>query len=366
MPIYLDLNYFRFTNTSIDEALVLYKKNLGYLNELPKNYAVHYFALSNRSETLKRGNITYTFFKRGTIGKFEIPFDVHRIIKKINPNYIIVHGMKYGLYSCILKRILPKKTKILVQIHGYAPAPKRFKKFSYRFASRFVDGYLFTGKENASSWVQSNIFRKEKVFEVMEGGASLSFDSEIQRKSNSFLWVARLLKSKDPLLVLKGFSKFLIDEPKATLTMYYSTNELLPEIALLLNKNQQVKKAVSLKGFIDNNKLKKEYNLHQYFIQASHFEGSGYALLEAMSCGCVPIVSKIPPFDYMIGESASELRFSVGNLDEYYNALLKTKSINYQSAQQKTLLAFEKRLTLKAIALNIIAIFQQLDLKSKS
>lgn len=364
MPVFLDLNYHQFTNNSLDETLIKYQKNIGYLENIPSDYSVYFLAIADTNTVLKKGNIVYKFFKRSRLKKFEVPLDFHREIKKIKPDFILIHGLRYGFFSTILKKTLPKQTKILVQVHGHVTAPKGFKAMVYRFASQYIDGYIFTGKENAASWVASNIFAREKVFEAMEGGSIFTYDSKSEREPNSFLWVSRLTESKDPIMVIKGFSKFLNLVPTATLTMYYSTNELLNAVMIFLNENEAVKNAIHLEGYIENNALEKVYNRHQYFIQASHFEGSGYALLEAMSCGCVPIASKIPPFDYMLNHGLETLRFEVGNLDEFYAALVKTTSMNYNVIQNKVLAAYNDRLTFKAIAENIINAFQSIDSKS--
>ncbi len=41
------------------------------------------------------------------------------------------------------------------------------------------------------------------------------------------------------------------------------------------------------------------YNSADYFVLGSHYEGSGFSLVEAMSCGVIPIVTDIPSFRMM-------------------------------------------------------------------
>lgn len=45
--------------------------------------------------------------------------------------------------------------------------------------------------------------------------------------------------------------------------------------------------------FVENNRLPEIYNSHQFYIQFSLTEGFPNALIEAMACGCVPIVSAV-------------------------------------------------------------------------
>ena len=44
------------------------------------------------------------------------------------------------------------------------------------------------------------------------------------------------------------------------------------------------------------------YSAADVFISGSHYEGSGYALIEAMSAGLVPIVTDIPSFRSIAGD----------------------------------------------------------------
>ena len=63
-------------------------------------------------------------------------------------------------------------------------------------------------------------------------------------------------------------------------------------------------------NFIVQSELEKIYNQHQFFILGSHYEGSGYALLEAMACGCIPIVTNIPSYKFMTNNGDCALLFS--------------------------------------------------------
>ena len=44
------------------------------------------------------------------------------------------------------------------------------------------------------------------------------------------------------------------------------------------------------------------YGAADVFVSGSHSEGSGYALIEAMSAGVVPVVTDIPSFRAIAGD----------------------------------------------------------------
>src|SRR6185436_10998463 len=112
--------------------------------------------------------------------------------------------------------------------------------------------------------------------------------------NKNFLFVGRLNKNKDPMTVLKGFEKYLATEPFAKLHMIFSVDDLLPELNAFIDQSPALSKAVVLKGFVPNDELAYWYSAADFYISASHSEGGSYALMEAMACGCIPILTAIP------------------------------------------------------------------------
>jgi glycosyltransferase involved in cell wall biosynthesis len=195
---------------------------------------------------------------------------------------------------------------------------------------------------------------------VMEGATNFQFDSTISRIENSYLWVGGLNKNKDPITILKAFNRFLEINPLAKLTMIFHENDLLNEVENSISNNKKLEKAVFLKGYIANKELEKIYNVHQFFVLGSHYEGSGYALLEAMACGCVPIVTNIPSFNFMTNNGDCGLLFSPSNEDELFNQFANSQKTNFLDYQIKVLKKFQNKLSFDAIAKDIQDIFQSL------
>lgn len=361
MRKFLDLNYYFIDTNDPQCILKKHSANLGYLKHLASGMKV--YVLNNISVTKKfsLNKVDYVFYKRKLFWKFNKPFAYHSIISKYSPDYILVHGLRYGIYNFILKYVLLKKPVIVVQVHGYAPAPKSFKKMLYKWINKYTDGYFFTGKMNAQQWVDSGIFKKDKIFEIMEGSTSFKFNPELKRKPLSFIWVGRLDRNKDPVTILKAFTVFLTDAPNARLTMVYNSFELLDEVKSVILSNDKLQESVKLMGELQHSDLELLYNKHQYFVLGSHFEGSGYALVEAMSCGCVPVVTRIPSFEFMTNKGTCALLFSPGNVEELIEVLINTLSINYKDMQLKVLKRVNNKLSHKAIAIDIANCFYTLE-----
>lgn len=363
MVKFLDLNYY-FNNTkNIKYILKKHNANLGFLYFLPKSFKVFVFNRTQVNERLLSNRINYVFHKKKGVNVFDILFRYHKLIKKLNPDYILIHGMGYGLYSFFIKSIVRKETTIIVQVHGYVSSPKWIKKVLYNKANRYIDGYIFTGKSNAKTWVEDGVFENNKVFEIMEGSTNFKFNSKQTKNKQSFIWVGRLDKNKDPITILNAFKEFLKNSPNAKLTMVYNSYELLNEVEVIVNSNLCLRETVILLGKTDHTILEALYNKHEYFILGSHYEGSGYALTEAMSCRCVPIITNIPSYNYMTNNGDCALLFKPGDEDELLTRLNQTLTLNVESMKLKVAKVFEERLSFLAIANNIQHTFEYLSKK---
>ena len=84
--------------------------------------------------------------------------------------------------------------------------------------------------------------------------------------------------------------------------MIYHTDELISDIKKLLPVKSG-DQPVMLVGKIQHSELLYWFNSADFYLSASHYEGSGTALCEAMSCGCIPLVTDIPSFRMMSGNS---------------------------------------------------------------
>ena len=357
---FVDLTYYSFPHNDSNQILKACYSTLGFLEEVSKNYKT-YFLVRSESELkpTSKGSIQVFFLKGKMLKKRQIPFRFNAFVTSLKPDYVLVHGFGFAHYICLLK-LMNRNAKIVLQCNGYAPNPIGLKKMAYKIADFFIDGYLFTGIENAALWYEAGVFNKSKVFDVMEGSTHFKFDKNSIRKEKSYLWVANLIPMKDPLTVLKAFDAFMVIEPDATLTMIYKETDFYDEVLAFISASENLKKAVNLQGFVPHTDLEKVYNCHQFFISASHQEGSGYALVESMACGCVPLVTNIAPHRYMTDNGHCGLLFSPQNDEELFSQLRNSQQILYLDWQNQVLKQFENKLSFRAISTRIQEVFQSL------
>ena len=143
--------------------------------------------------------------------------------------------------------------------------------------------------------------------------------------------------------------------------MIYQEDTLLPAINNLFEQFPSGKSNICMVGKLEHEELGKWYNLADYIISSSHYEGSGIAVCEAMSCGCIPIVTNIPSFKMMTGRGKCGRLFTPGNEEELYNNLAASLHDNRGYESQLVLEQFNKELSFEAIANTIEREFRVLN-----
>jgi glycosyltransferase involved in cell wall biosynthesis len=178
--------------------------------------------------------------------------------------------------------------------------------------------------------------------------------SEATAKTNAkgnpvFLWVGRLNDNKDPINVVRAFLKFAQSSPGAKLYMIFHTEELLSEIKDLLNSSPH-KEAIELIGKVPHADLLYWYNSADFILSGSHYEGSGTAICEAMSCGCVPLVTDILSFRMITNNGECGVLYEPGNEAALLEVLKQTKQMNVAEKRRLSIEYYKQNLSFEVIA----------------
>lgn len=338
----------------------------GILVELAKQYEVESIEQINYTGKLKRNGVLYHFlnFKRP---KQFFPFKLHKYIKKIKPDIVFVNGFIFPLQTIQLIWKLGNNVKIIVINHAEQPSGG-IRKFLQRLADRYVQTYFFTSREMGIEWVEKGIIAHEgKIAEVMEVSSVFNVidKKEALTRTNItgnliFLWVGRLNTNKDPLTVVKAFSEFVQDKFSSKLYMIYHTEELKEEILQLIKADSWLQDRIILVGKVPHAELLYWYNSADFILSASHYESGGVAICEAMSCGCIPIITNIQSFRKMTGPGKCGLLYEPGNADDLLSKLLRINEMNIEIERKKTLEQFKKELSFQAIARKITEVINSL------
>lgn len=327
----------------------------GILEALAKNNEVISLEKIQFTGELTRNSVQY-YFKKDRSPRLKAVFSLNEWVASLKPDIVLVHSFLYPLAIFHLKLLLKGNTRVLVQNHAEKPS-KGLKKWAQRWVSTKVNGFLFASRELGYSWVHSgNIASKNQIWEVMEVSSPFfpmdkkeSLEKTGMKGRLKFLWVGRLESNKDPITVVKGFLSYVSIHKEATLTMIYQTEELLGEILGLLENSSQ-KDSVTLIGKVPYNELPVWYTSADIFISGSHYEGSGTAVAEAMSCGCMPVLTNIPPFRMLTNNERCGFLYHPGDPDNLTKVLVGLREEEIFFRKKLSLAYFQSHLSFQAIA----------------
>ena len=322
-------------------------------------YHIHYKGV------LEKNGVTYHFtqFNRWQL---LLPFRFNRYLKKLRPDVIIVHGIIFPWQILMLRNTLGSRVTIIAQHHAERPL-RDIRQYLQRWADRYIGAYLFCSFDLAKPWIDRHqIGNPKKIKEIM--GTSSPFFSQDREAAQLttgisgdpvFLWVGGLDANKDPLTVARAFVKFSKINPVARLFMIYQTTELVEELKAVISEGQ-AEDHIILAGKVDNPELIDWYNSADFIISSSHYEGSGIAVCEGLSCGCIPILTDIPSFRMMTDNARIGLLYEVGNENDLLKSLQKSLAINRSEEKQKVLEQFKNELSFDANARKIMSVINEI------
>jgi glycosyltransferase involved in cell wall biosynthesis len=326
---------------------------------------------------LEENNVQYHFIQDSLPPKLKawhVPLKLFQKIKALDVDVIHLHHLSLALQTYILRSLLKTKTALIIQHHG-GPSPGKITKIIYDLLNRAADGYFFTDNDQGKQWFKR---RREfaKVMSVMEGATFFDFAERNSEKTavrnrndnpqktpinNSpvFLWAGNLIARKDPLTVLDGFQDLFSKNNRGTLFMVYRDGQLLEQVRQRINGSAILRERVHLIGDVLHREMESYYYNADYFVLGSHAEGSGYALSEALSCGCVPVVTDIPSFRMMTNNGQLGALWNPGNKNSFVEAATKAMNKNLGTEAQACINFYRQNLSFDAIAQTAIGHYKK-------
>jgi glycosyltransferase involved in cell wall biosynthesis len=320
----------------------------------------------NYSGVLAMNNAEYHFLKLNRL-QMVFLFRLNNYVKQLKPNVVLVHGFHFPLQVLLLRWQLGTKAKIVLQNHAEKPL-RHHKKILQKLADNFISAYFFTSNYQAKVWINEGQIRDEKkVTEVMEVPSLFSpMNREAARAktqvghSKNYLWVGRLESNKDPITLVKAFVRFSKSNPKVHLYVVFQSNELIGEVKSIVSQTHESTEQISLIGKVEHDELVFWYNSVDFIVSTSHYEGSGIAVCEGMSCGCIPILTDIPSFRMMTGDGTCGQLYKAGDSESLHLALQKSVSIDIEKEREKVFIQYERALSAEAIAKKMIKVLRNL------
>ena len=260
----------------------------------------------------------------------------HQIVADAQPDLVHVNGLVFPELIRGLRAALPSATALVVQDHGGFDATRAsaLTRIWLRRGLAAADAVLVASSGQADALRQSRIAPSDTLIaDVMESSTTLRPISRAQARADlgmmgapALLWVGRLNENKDPLTVLRGAAEWFRGHPRATLTMVCKSGELDRAARRLVASEPELTQRVTLVGAVPHDRLAAYYSAADLFVLGSHHEGSGYAVIEALACGAIPVVTNIPSFRSLTGDGAVGALWEPGNDAAFVAALNRVTS----------------------------------------
>src|SRR5437868_13121455 len=130
------------------------------MEALAQHAEVYYIKYGGCDEERTVNNVRYIMFQSDK-HRYRFPKRMHKKLKAIQPDVVIVSGLKYPLQIIQLRSRLGKKVVILGRHHADQP-PTGFRRMLQRWADKRLNGYLFTSNGNADGWIESGIIKEKE------------------------------------------------------------------------------------------------------------------------------------------------------------------------------------------------------------
>jgi glycosyltransferase involved in cell wall biosynthesis len=205
------------------------------------------------------------------------------------------------------------------------------------------------------------------VHEVLE--ASTTFapgDRTMARQATGMsgdpcvLWAGRLDANKDPLVALAAFERAAAAVPNARLWCCWGKAPLLDAVRQRVARSRVLRERVTLVGPRPHEEVELRLRAADYFVQTSHREGSGYALLESLACGTPALVTDIPASRRIVGDTAcgAGSLTPVGDADALARALVHWSAGNRAAQRCAARARFEQALTFEVVGRELRAAYE--------
>ena len=322
---------------------------------------------------LVRDGVTYRFRPdRGTPNpglSFAGADGVQGSAAAAHPDVVHVNGPLHPALVRRLRAKLPRRAAIVVQDHGGLD-PGRLslpRRIAIRRGLAAADALLVSAQGQAECWRRSGAAPKDLVIrDVMEASTTLTPvpRDEARRTSGmegspALLWVGRLNANKDPLAVLRGFALFAGRLPTARLTIVHGTSDLLSEVIAEVARTPMLRARVRVIGPLAHDALAAYYSAADVFVLGSHMEGSGYAAIEAMACGAIPVLTDIPSFRALTGNGRIGALWTPGEPHSLADALASVMARPLAREREATRARFQSTFTWRAIGMRAVDLYQE-------
>lgn len=324
--------------------------------------------------TIERDGVPYRFTTDKAmpwLSTKDAPKEFIDAIASHSPDLIHVNGLIFPTLVAAMRAAVGKRPAIVVQHHG-GEFPIRgegivgwLRERRWKAGLASADAISFTAREQAEPWRAAGVLGDQRIIEIVEASTTLRTVDRARARTAIgvngnpvILWVGRLTTNKDPLTVLDGLERALPKLTGAQVVMAFGDDTLLPDVDNRVRASAILRDRIILAGSVGRDDMPNYYAAADLFVSGSHSEGSGYALIEAMAAGVVPVVTDIPSFRVIAGDCGR--RWAPGDATQLATALLEMATSDLDASKRAARQRFEHALSWDALGRQTVTEYQSL------
>lgn len=287
------------------------------------------------------------------------------LLRELRPDVLHVHGLDFPARTRALER-MASGVPILLQDHASRP-PRLWRRPLYRRCFAAIAGVAFCALEQAAPFVEIGLFERATIHEIPESTSRFEpGDRRLARAATRLegnpivLWVGHLIPRKDPLTVIEGVARAARVLDQLQLYCCFGDGPLLGEVRRRINADPVLRARVHLLGRIPHRQIELLMRAADAFVLGSRFEGSGYALIEALACGLPPVVTSIAPFRALTGDGAVGALWPCGEAAALGEALVSIAAHLGEETRAAVRAHFDRELSFAAIGRKLRAAYEEM------
>ena len=159
-------------------------------------------------------------------------------------------------------------------------------------------------------------------------------------------------------MVLDALSRAAPAIPGARLWLCYRSAPLLDQVRRRIGVDPALRQRVTLVGDVPHARMEQYFRATDLVVSGSHFEGSGYSVIEAMACGVTPLVTDIPSFRRITGAGSMGALVPHGDSQAMADALVSWSARLDPVLRAQTRAHFERTLSFDAIGAQLCGVYR--------
>jgi len=236
--------------------------------------------------------------------------EIEKAVEEFKPDIVSIHTTVAGFLGRLAVR---SKIATIFTAHGWGftqgtPFLRKVMVFlAEKIASKYCQKIICVSDFDRSLALKCKIAPQEKLIAIHNGIEIVdSSKKEINPLAIKIVFVGRLSKQKDPLLLLKAFSALTQNIREKSEILIVGEGEKRKELEDFVSKNKLEVK-VKLFRALEREEVFEVLKNSDIFVLPSNYEGFPYTILEAMSCGLPVIASDVGGVSEIVDENCGIL-----------------------------------------------------------